>query len=396
MGECFMKTLVFAVAGYNLAETSRMIEIAKETRKYFKIIFISYGGQFEYLIDELKFERKKLEPQLTDKKLADLKKVLNGDKINTTSYFNKKEIESRVKSEIEILKEIKPVALLTGWNLTVCLSCRILKIQFINVLHSTSIKEYYENGLQSHPDRIDSKLLKKIINYEKLDKLFNKRVLTTEITVKSYNRVGKKYGLNKFKNFLDMIEGDKVFLADVPEWVNYDTIRSNIYHIGPLPAKFNNEIPKSITDLHKNKPIVYFAMGSSGKSSLIIDIIKGFSNKPYNVIAPVLSHLKGLKYKKPDNVIITDFISADKVNALADVAVIHGGQNTVMNACLSKTPFVGIGMHVEQQANIDACVRKGFAIRLSKKYVTAKDVLESIDILLGSEEAKKNISVFSE
>ena len=42
-----MKALVFAVAGYNLAETGRMIEIAREARKHFNVIFASYGGQFE-------------------------------------------------------------------------------------------------------------------------------------------------------------------------------------------------------------------------------------------------------------------------------------------------------------------------------------------------------------
>ena len=41
-----MKTLIFAVAGYNLAETGRMIEIARAAKEYFNIIFISYGGQF--------------------------------------------------------------------------------------------------------------------------------------------------------------------------------------------------------------------------------------------------------------------------------------------------------------------------------------------------------------
>jgi len=44
-----MKKLVFAVAGYNLAETGRMIEIAREARKQFEIIFASYGGEFEEL-----------------------------------------------------------------------------------------------------------------------------------------------------------------------------------------------------------------------------------------------------------------------------------------------------------------------------------------------------------
>jgi hypothetical protein len=47
---------------------------------------------------------------------------------------------------------------------------------------------------------------------------------------------------------------------------------------------------------------------------------------------------------------------------MADVSVIHGDQSTVMQTCLAGTPIVGIGMHPEQQANLDACVRKGFAV----------------------------------
>ena len=41
-----MKTLVFAIAGYNLAETGRHIEIAKGGMGLFQFIFISYGGNF--------------------------------------------------------------------------------------------------------------------------------------------------------------------------------------------------------------------------------------------------------------------------------------------------------------------------------------------------------------
>ena len=79
---------------------------------------------------------------------------------------------------------------------------------------------------------------------------------------------------------------------------------------------------------------------------------------------------------------------------LADISVIHGGQNTVMNACLSGTPIVGVGMHPEQQANLDACVRKGFAIRLSKKRVTASAVLDAIDELLHDTKAKEKVAKF--
>jgi UDP:flavonoid glycosyltransferase YjiC (YdhE family) len=96
----------------------------------------------------------------------------------------------------------------------------------------------------------------------------------------------------------------------------------------------------------------------------------------------------------PPNVLVTGSLPAHKVNPLAAISVIHGGQNTVMNACLSGTPIVGVGMHPEQQANLDACVRKGFAIRLNKRRVTASAVLDAIDKLLHDAKAREEVLKF--
>lgn len=149
-----------------------------------------------------------------------------------------------------------------------------------------------------------------------------------------------------------------------------------------------------MTSMPRDKPTVYFAMGSSGKPSLVAEILEGFRNKPYRVIAPVKSHVEQMAVEIPENVVVTGFLPAHKVNPMADLSVIHGGQNTVMNACLSGTPIVGIGMHPEQQANLDACVRKGFAIRLSKRTATASDVLAAIESLLSDEDAKSAVETF--
>jgi UDP:flavonoid glycosyltransferase YjiC (YdhE family) len=51
-------------------------------------------------------------------------------------------------------------------------------------------------------------------------------------------------------------------------------------------------------------------------------------------------------------------------------------------------------MHPEQQANLDACVRKGFAIRINKKKVTASAVLDAIDQLLHDAKAKEKVIKF--
>lgn len=389
-----MKTIIFAVAGYNLAETGRHLEIAKALRGSFKIVFISYGGAFEHLIEAEGFTLKKMNPRLTDKQLQHVRRALSGETLNTVGYFTAKEMKPRVDNEIKYFEDVKPACVLTGWCQSVMISTRVAGIPFINVLHSTSISEYYQAGLQSLPDRRDYPFIKKFFTDQQVSGWISKLVLKMKLPAKPFNILAKHYGLKEFKNFIEVLEGDVTLLADIPQWVGFSQIRSNIHYVGPLPFKLKGSIPKEISEMPKDNPIVYFAMGSSGRPSLMADIIEGFRDKPYRVIAPIKAHIQDLNLDIPPNVIVTGFVPAHKVNPMADISVIHGGQNTVMNACLSGTPIVGVGMHAEQQANLDACVRKGFAIRLSKRTLKASDVLAAIEQLLGDLKAKQAVQQF--
>jgi len=309
-------------------------------------------------------------------------------------YFTADEMQPRVDNEIQLFNEIKPACVLTGWCQSVMISTRVAGVPFVNVLHSTSITEYYEAGLQSWPDRRTFALLSWLFTEEQLSKWVSKLILKMKLPAKPFNTLAKRYGLKEFKNFIEVLEGDYTLLADIPEWVGLSKLRPNLHYIGPLPLKLESDIPQQIEEMPKDKPIVFFAMGSSGKPRLIADIIEGFRDKPYRVIAPVEAHIKDMDVDVPSNVIVTGFLPAHKVNPMADISVLHGGQNTIMNACLSGTPIVGIGMHPEQQANLDACARKDFAIRLNKKRVTASAVLEAIDKLLHDAKAKEEVKKF--
>jgi UDP:flavonoid glycosyltransferase YjiC (YdhE family) len=386
------KTLIFAVAGYNLAETGRMLEIAKAVRADFDVLFMSYGGRFEDLIEKEGFALRKMEPSLTSKKLDRLRLLLNGDTWITVNYFSYKELVPRVENEVRLFRELKPAAVLTGWCLSVAVSARVAKVSFVNVLHSTSIQEYYQAGLQQWPDRLYR--LRRLFSDERLNRRINRRILTAALPVRAYNRIGNEYGLERFKSFVELIEGDYTLLADIPEWVGLPDLRSNIHHVGPLPARLELDIPEEVVRIPKDKPIVYFAMGSSGNARLIADIIEGFRDKPYRVIAPVKALVEDMQIHVPPNVMVTGFLPAHEVNLMADLSVIHGGQNTVMNACLSGTPIVGMGMHPEQEANLEACVRKGFAIRLNRWRDKASDVLKAIDKLLHDARAKTEVLAF--
>ena len=104
----------------------------------------------------------------------------------------------------------------------------------------------------------------------------SKLVLKLAAPARAYNIVGPKYGLPKFKNFIDLIEGDHTLLADIPEWVGFAEVRPSLHYIGPLPARIDRPIPEEVASMPRDKPIIYFAMGSSGKPALVAHILEMF------------------------------------------------------------------------------------------------------------------------
>ena len=145
-----------------------------------------------------------------------------------------------------------------------------------------------------------------------------------------------------------------------------------------------------------NKPLIYFAMGSSGTPQIVANIIESFGGKQYRVIAPVkfqLGHVSGVHV--PSNVLVTDWVPALQVNKMADLAVIHGGIGTVMTAALAGKPVVGVGMQIEQVANLACLERLGFAIRVPKSKDPSRKVQAAIQTLLRDESAKARAAEFA-
>jgi len=382
-----MKTLLFSPAVYNLAEVTRCIEIAKVCRQDYKILFMSYGGEFEKEIIKEGFEMVKIEPQLTPKKIQHLYDASQGKALGY--LFSAKEVREQLKNEIELLREIKPAAVITGFNFSNSISCRVVKVPIIWLTHSTwMIDKYYQAGYGHYIDMVDLKFLK-IFGKKFLIWLTRKLLnFTNWVFCYPYDKVMKEYGLKPFKTLEKLLEGDFNLLAEPEDFCRLDLPKSYRF-IGPLIGKLDIPVPEEVLNIPKDKPLVYFAMGSSGQAKVMKKIIEGFENKSFYVISPAKSILKNIDVNVPENVILTDWLPAHKVNLLADISVIHGGIGTIMTAVLAGKPVVGVGMQLEQELNIDCLVRKGFAIRIKKNRLTSEDLCAAILKLLQDEEAKK-------
>ena len=139
--------------------------------------------------------------------------------------------------------------------------------------------------------------------------------------------------------------------------------------VGPVYAHLPGEVPEIVADLASGpKPLVYFAVGSSGNRDLVLDVLRGLGRADCQVLAPVRSHIKDEDLDTlPLNVHVTDWIPAHQLGDAVDLAITHGGEGTVQNSCAQGWPFIGIPLQFEQRFNVQRCVTFGSARLVSQK-----------------------------
>jgi UDP:flavonoid glycosyltransferase YjiC (YdhE family) len=389
------KVLLFAPAAFDLAETTRMIEIAKavarhpEASRAFDIRFISDGGDLEHLIEEEGFPLKRLEPRLTQEKIEFIGKVDRGETF--APAFSTAETVAMLEGEMNYLREIRPAAVVTGTYVTIPLSCRILHVPLVWTIQSTWLEAFFAHGA-GMTDGIRFRPLKAAADWAVL--LFINFWIRYGF-LNSLNRAAERYGVEGYKTIYDYWRGDVTLVAEPEEFTGVK-LPEGYYYIGPLIARQNFPLPDAVRNIPRDLPVIYFAMGSSGTPEIIARIVEGFAGKPYRVIAPVKNHLDKVPgVKIPPNVLVTDWLPALEANKLADLSLIHGGIGTVMTAAYAGKPVVGVGMQPEQTANLAALARKGFAIQVPKSKDPSKKVQEAIRRLLHDKEAKRKAQEFA-
>ncbi len=390
------RSVILAPAAHNLAEVTRALEIAKAIRADFDILFLSYdsGKRSHWLIEREGFAIREMQPALTEARIQEWWAIDRGEKFG--DMFPTDELIARVESEVALYQEVQPVAVLTGFCLSVPISTRLAKVPLVWVIQTTWLLEYVKR-YGTWPDAVDYPSVRWLPDAF-MDWLSRRIAKVTYWTLnKGFNKAARHFGLPPFSGSA-FFEGDYNLFAEPPGFSGIPVparLADRHRFIGPLIAHLPIDVPPEIKNMPRDLPIVYFAMGSSGAEQIVAHIIQTFAGQPYRVIAPVAPLMKRLKLEPPPNVLVTDWLPADKVNPMADITVSHGGIGTVMTACLSGTPVVGIpNGNPEQECNLDCLVRKGFGIRLRKQRLTAKMVIEAIDRQLRNNEARQNALAF--
>lgn len=379
------KTLIFAPETINLAETTRMLEIAKELRADYCCLFVGYSDEYSWMITEAGFEFTLLNPVLTQEKIEHLWKV---DRMESfADPFTEHELRKRVLGEIQILRDSKAEAVVMGFTLSFAISARVMKVPLICVMPFPLTEPFLRHNLASVPDEFYRGMIR--IFPEKLFRnLINKWLLNTRLWMKPFRTISKEYDIKPLIKLVDLYQGDYNLITDIPELTGVDDLPENWFYVGFIYAKLKMEIPLILNLIPRDKPLIYCAMGSSVNKDILKVVLESFEGIECYVITPMKKYIESMKNLKiPSNVYVTDLLPAHLVNPLADIAVIHGGQGTVQTAIASATPFIGIGLQPEQEANIDLAVRQGIARRIRKYEMKPSRFRKELKILLAEKRA---------
>lgn len=427
-----MTSILFAPETRYISETTRMVDIAQACPPDIDCHFMSYGGQYEHFISDAGFPLHRLQPSMTPALSQRMFEIEHLDKIGF--LVRERELVVRLKSEMALLEKIKPKAIVTGFIHSTAISSQVFGIPLVWVTPVTLTRPYFEAGLGVWPDVVDCAVTRALPD-RLLNWWTNRSTTTSAALFIPFNRQCRRLGLPRFKSFPHMLETGYTLLSDIPQMAGLAELPPRFHYVGPFITRLKGEIPEEIQDLPRDKPIIYFAMGSSGNPEIIYEVLKSFAGTPYQVIAPLLHLLKGkrassddfteetgldpsggsaagnprleenpdpsaelarelsLEYLPnlglPPNVLLTGWLPAHKVNPLADLSIIHGGQGTVYNALMGGAPIVGVGMQPEQEANLECLVRKNIAIRIRKKRVSGQAIQEAVQKMINNQQARE-------
>ena len=193
---------------------------------------------------------------------------------------------------------------------------------------------------------------------------------------RSFHQVAKANGVSLPQGVFAGLTADLNLIASaphlLPRWLE---MPEGHRVVGPVYAHLPGEVPEFVSDLAAGpKPLVYFAVGSSGNRDLVLDVLRGLGRADCQVLAPVRSHLHPEDLETlPLNVHVTDWIPAHQLGDAVDLAITHGGEGTVQTSCAQGWPFIGIPLQFEQRFNVQRCAAFGSARLVSQKEARATD-----------------------
>lgn len=155
-----------------------------------------------------------------------------------------------------------------------------------------------------------------------------------------------------------------------------NALPDTFHYVGPLRPRERGRFLE-VERLHTKRPLAFCSLGTlqGGRERLLRRIGLAARDEGYAVVVVHCGGLdreaeRALSQELGPDAIVRDFVPQRDVLARADLAIVHGGFNTVLDALTYRTPLVVLPLAFEQPAIAARLERAGVARRLTPQLAT--------------------------
>jgi UDP:flavonoid glycosyltransferase YjiC (YdhE family) len=204
---------------------------------------------------------------------------------------------------------------------------------------------------------------------------------------KIFNQTLKVYGLPPIKNGIGYLEGDLTLLIDIEELTPITNLPSNYLFFQPQSLPFGSKYPwfKEIKEAKaQGKKIIFLSMGSSAKN-IYPQVLRQLCEhvKVNENLVLITNHCGLIKEDvalfRNKNIYIEDFIAIQDLLEHIDLAITHGGKNSINEFILAGLPIIGIPQQNEQLINLNYVEERGLGL-----YLNIQDIQKNSQYLINA------------
>jgi hypothetical protein len=376
-----MANVIFCPVMFNLAETTRMIQVARALDSAHTPVFMGYEDDFAHLVVEAGFDYRACTPIWSK---AERDQAIAFDQGRALrSPFTTALVSERVAVERRLIREVNAPAVVTGSNITSYLSARAEGVPLFYPVPFALTRAQVEQTRRMEFVPGDGALARTadLVATAAFRWVYTRAPLAP----RAFTKVARVNGVAPLRTVASLLTADHNLLTEMSWELDSFTLPPGFERIGPIFAHLDAPLPPIVEELAGlPEPLVYLGLGSSASRDLALAAGRSLGSLPINVVAPIEHYLKPGD-TVPANVHVTGLLPAHKLGDLVDGAVLHGGQGTVQTACATGVPFVGMGLQPEQTWHVRMCERRGNAIAVSPKNVSKPEFTAAVRRVLSDQ-----------
>lgn len=366
--------MIFCPVTFNLAETTRMIEVARALDPAHRAVFMGYEEDFVSLIADAGFEYRACQPAWTAAQREQALKFDQGRALR--SPFTRELVAARVAVERRMIRDHEAGAVVIGSNITSMISARAEGVPLFYPVPWALSRPQVEQVRRFRFVDGDGWIARTADRAA--TSAFRWVYTRAPLAPRALAAVAKENGVAPLRTVASLLDADANLVTVMPWELEGFSLPHGYRRVGPIFAHLGGALPPLVHELAAaDEPLVYLALGSSANRRLALTAAAQLGNLPVNVVAPIRHYLRP-DDEVPANVHVTDLLPAHLLGGLVDAAVLHGGQGTVQTACATGVPFVGMGLQPEQVWNVRVCETQGNALALSPKRVGTPEFVSAV------------------